>query len=98
MTKESERTMNEQFYLTVTSFRDHVRLRDLPAQLNAFLLSEAIRSVISPPCLWSNLRRTLEQQKLYHKSGGFNGSLYLSVVDIGEITKEPRAVIHCVQI
>ena len=80
------------------SFRDYVRLRDLPAQLNAFLLSEAIRGVISPPCLWSNLRRTLEQQKLYRKSGGLNGSFYLSVVDIGEITKEPRAVVHCVQI
>ena len=70
-----------------------MRLRDLPAQLNAFLLSEAIRGVISPLCLWSNLRRTLEQQKLYRKSGVFNGSFYLSVGDIGEITKEPRAVV-----
>ena len=40
------------FYLTIMSFRDHVRLRDLPAQLNALLLSEAIRGVISPPCLF----------------------------------------------
>ena len=40
------------FYLTIMSFRDHVRLRDLPAQLNALLLSEAISGVISPPCLF----------------------------------------------
>ena len=30
------------FCLTITSCGDHVRLRDLPAQLNAFLLSEVI--------------------------------------------------------
>ena len=41
------------FFLTVTSFMDHMRLRDLPAQLNAFLLSEAIRGIISPPWLCS---------------------------------------------
>ena len=33
-------------YLTITSFGDHLRLRDLPAQLNVCLLSEAIRGFI----------------------------------------------------
>lgn len=76
-----------------------MRLRDLPAQLNAFLLSEAIRGVISPPCLCSKLRRILRQQKLYRDSGEVSSEAFtVSVVDIGEITKEPRAAIQCVQI
>ena len=95
--KSKETQVKQKFYLTVTSLRDHVRLRDLPAQLNAFLLSEAIRGVISPQKI-SNLRRTLGKEKLYRKSEGLVGSFYLSVVNIGKITKEPRAVVHCAQI
>ena len=95
--KSKETQVKQKFYLTVTPLRDHVRLRDLPAKLNAFLLSEAIRGVISPQKI-SKLRRTLGQEKLYRKSGGLVRSFYLSVVNIGEITKEPRAVVHCVQI